>query len=119
MSKTQKVYRFPFVWRRDIQEVYGELFGQALAKYNAKQKISDCKITDYYKHIEKNGRLKPFYEVVVQFGDIETCGQKSDKWEQEKLLRAAFDHRRVWVHQQEADVRQSRGTEKPLTTQRR
>lgn len=72
--------------RRDIHEVYDELFGQALAEYNAKQKRSDRRITDYYKHIEQDGRLKPFYEVVVQFGDVHTCGVASDKWEQAKLL---------------------------------
>lgn len=72
--------------RRDVHEVYDELFGKALAEYNAKQKRSDRKITDYYKHIERDGRLKLFYEVVVQFGEVYTCGVASDNWAQTKLL---------------------------------
>lgn len=65
--------------KRDIREMYNELFGQALAEYNAKQSRSDRKIPDYYEHIKNDGRLKPFYEVVVQFGDMESCGLKSGK----------------------------------------
>ncbi|MDE7194718.1 MAG: plasmid recombination protein, partial [Oscillospiraceae bacterium] len=72
--------------RRDIREMYNELFGQALSEYNAKQKRSDRKIADYYEHVKKIGYVKPFYEVVVQFGDIDTCGLKSGKWETAKLM---------------------------------
>jgi len=72
--------------KRDIREMYNELFGQALKEYNAKQTRADRKISDYYEHIKNDGRLKPFYEIVVQFGDMESCGLKSGKWEQAKLL---------------------------------
>ncbi len=72
--------------RRDIREMYNELFGQALSEYNAKQKRSDRRIADYYEHVKKIGYVKPFYEVVVQFGDIDTCGLKSGKWETAKLM---------------------------------
>lgn len=72
--------------KRDIREVYNELFGQALAEYNAKQKRADRKIPDYYEHTKKLGYVKPFYEVVVQFGDVESCGLKSGKWEEAKLM---------------------------------
>ena len=72
--------------QRDIREMYDELFGQALAEYNAKQKRNDRKIADYYEHIANGDRVKPFYEVVVQFGDVDTCGLKSGKWEQAKLM---------------------------------
>lgn len=72
--------------KRDIREVYDELFGQALAEYNAKQKRNDRKIADYYEHTKKLGYVKPFYEIVVQFGDKESCGLDSGKWEQAKLL---------------------------------
>lgn len=67
--------------RRDIREVYDELFGKALAEYNAKQRRNDRRIEDYYEHIKSSDRVKPFYEVVVQFGDVQTCGLKSGKWE--------------------------------------
>lgn len=72
--------------QRDIREMYNELFGQALAEYNAKQKRADRKIPDYYEHIKNDGRLKPFYEVVVQFGDVGSCGQQSGNWETAKQM---------------------------------
>ena len=72
--------------KRDIREMYNELFGQAIKEYNAKQTRADRKISDYYEHIKNDGRLKPFYEIVVQFGDLESCGLKSGKWEEAKLM---------------------------------
>lgn len=54
---------------KDIKEAYREIFGEALDKYNAKQKRADRKIEDYCDHIKKskNGE-KLFYEDVVQWG---------------------------------------------------
>lgn len=54
---------------KDIREAYREIFGEALDKYNAKQKRADRKIEDYCDHIKKskNGE-KLFYEDVVQWG---------------------------------------------------
>lgn len=54
---------------RDIKEAYREIFGEALDKYNAKQKRANRKIEDYCDHIKKskNGE-KLFYEDVVQWG---------------------------------------------------
>lgn len=54
---------------KDIRQAYGEIFGEALEKYNGKQKRADRKIESYYDHIQKskNGE-KLFYEDVVQWG---------------------------------------------------
>lgn len=54
---------------KDIREAYNEIFGEALKRYNAKQKRADRIIENYYDHIlkSKNGE-KPFYEDVVQWG---------------------------------------------------
>lgn len=54
---------------KDIRQAYGEIFGEALDKYNGKQKRADRKIEDYCDHIKKskNGE-KLFYEDVVQWG---------------------------------------------------
>ena len=71
--------------RQDIREKYDELFGQALAEYNARQKQSSRRIPDYYEHLKKSSKGKPYYEIVVQFGDMESCGQGSGKWEEAKL----------------------------------
>lgn len=61
---------------KDIKEAYREIFGEALAKYNAKQKRADRKIDSYYDHISKSGNgEKAFYEDVVQWGSKEDFQQ--------------------------------------------
>lgn len=57
---------------KDIRQAYQEIFGEALEKYNGKQKRADRKIESYYDHIQKskNGE-KLFYEDVVQWGSKE------------------------------------------------
>ena len=39
--------------RQDIREKYDELFGQALAEYNARQKQASRRIPDYYEHLRQ------------------------------------------------------------------
>lgn len=63
---------------RDLREFYDELFDEALAEYNQKQKRADRKILDYYDHIKNGKQEKLFYEAVVQFGDVSSCGLKSE-----------------------------------------
>ena len=58
---------------KPIQNVYHELFGPALDKYNAKIKQSKNPqrvIKDYYEHISRSKQEKPFYEYIVAFGNI-------------------------------------------------
>lgn len=57
---------------KDIREAYQEIFGEALAQYNGKQKRADRRIENYYEHIakSKNGE-KLFYEDVLQWGKKE------------------------------------------------
>lgn len=57
---------------KDIQQAYDEIFGEALAEFNGKQKRADRKIDSYYDHIQKskNGE-KPFYEDIVQWGQLD------------------------------------------------
>lgn len=69
----------------NLQEKYHELFDEALEKYNAKKRTNE-KIHNYYEHIRQGKQEKPFYEVVVQFGDISSCGLKSGKWETAKQM---------------------------------
>ena len=56
--------------QQDIREKYNEIFSKALDEYNSRQKRSDRKIADYYEHIRNSKQEKPFYEIVVQFGDM-------------------------------------------------
>lgn len=62
------------IFKRDIKDVYHELFDDALNAYNAKQKRKDRKIDDYYKHVQKSKNLDLQREFIV------TVGNKSD-WE--------------------------------------
>ena len=46
-----------------IEQAYHELFDEALAAYNAKQKRKDRCIENYYKKICDGDQAKPFYEI--------------------------------------------------------
>ncbi len=63
-----------------LHDFYEQIFGEALAEYNAKQKRADRQIPDYYEHVKNSGKGKLFYEVVVQFGDLHDCGLGSENW---------------------------------------
>lgn len=70
----------------DLRDFYQQVFGEAVAEYNAKQKRADRQITDYYEHVKKSGKGKLFYEVVVQFGDLHDCGLDTQNWETAKAM---------------------------------
>lgn len=61
-----------------IKDVYHELFDDALDRYNAKQKRSDRKITDYYEKICSGKQEKPFHEMIIQIGNKDTCAASSE-----------------------------------------
>ena len=62
------------IFKRDIKDVYHDLFDDALNAYNTKQKRKDRKIDDYYKHVQKSKNLDLQREFIV------TVGNKAD-WE--------------------------------------
>lgn len=47
------------------RKAYERLFGEAVRKYNAKQKRSDRKISDYYKKIREDKKKHFAYEMIV------------------------------------------------------
>lgn len=57
------------IFKRDIKDVYHELFDDALNVYNAKQKRKDRKIDDYYKHVQKSKNLDLQREFIVAVGN--------------------------------------------------
>lgn len=74
--------------RQSLAEAYEEIFGDATAEYNAKQRRSDRKIQNYFKKLfgenpdsmqadtilkDKDNR-KSFYEYVVSFGTMHDTG---------------------------------------------
>lgn len=69
----------------NLQEVYHRLFDKALTGYNSKKRSNE-RISDYYEHIKNGKQEKLFYEAVVQFGDISSCGLKSCNWETAKEM---------------------------------
>ena len=51
------------------KQAYQRLFGKAVEDYNAKQKRSDRKITDYYQQIYNDKKKHPVYEMIIAVGD--------------------------------------------------
>lgn len=74
---------------RDPRELYRDLFGEALAEFNQKQKRDDRKIEDYYTHIQKDKQRHPLYELIIgvyskgEKGEV-VCSQEDS----EVILRA-------------------------------
>jgi cell division protein FtsB len=62
----------------NIKDVYHELFDEALARYNEKQTRSDRRIDDYYGKIRSGKQEKPFHEIILQIGDKDNMGAKTE-----------------------------------------
>ena len=62
----------------NVKDVYHELFDEALAWYNEKQTRSDRRIDDYYEKIRSGKQEKPFYEIILQIGDKDNMGAKTE-----------------------------------------
>lgn len=62
----------------NVKDVYHELFNEALARYNKKQTRSDRRIDDYYEKIRSGKQEKPFYEIILQIGDKDNMGAKTE-----------------------------------------
>ena len=62
----------------NVKDVYHELFDEALARYNEKQTRSDRRIDDYYEKIRSGKQEKPFYEIILQIGDKDNMGAKTE-----------------------------------------
>lgn len=71
-----------------VRQAYADIFGQAVEEYNAKQKRSDRRITDYYDKIKQDKRKHPVYECIVQIGDRSDTGNSAEL-EKQALIRFA------------------------------
>lgn len=58
----------------DHRQAYRDLFGEAVAEYNAKQTRTERQIADYYDKIRKDKAKHPVYEIIAQIGDKDTTG---------------------------------------------
>ena len=63
----------------NIRNVYHKLFDEAVKKYNAKQTRKDRIIKNYYKKISQESKQeKPFEEIIIQIGDKDNMGVKTE-----------------------------------------
>ena len=75
-----------------IQDVYHELFDEALQKYNEKQTRSDRVIADYYEKIRTGKQENPFHEIILQIGDKDTMGAETENGELAKKILDRYMH---------------------------
>ncbi len=66
------------ICQRSLKQLYHELFDEALAEYNDKQKRRDRKITNYQEHIRHSRQEKEFCEAIFQVGNRDDTGVDSD-----------------------------------------
>lgn len=75
-----------------IEDAYHQLFDEAQAEYNAKQKRKDRRIENYYEKICKGDQEKPFYEVIFQVGNKDDMAAASENGELAKEILDKFYH---------------------------
>lgn len=72
---------------KDIRQVYNEVFGEALAEYNANQiakKHPERQKKDYYSSVCRDKKTEPFREAVVQIGNKD---KQLPRWESNEILQ--------------------------------
>lgn len=72
---------------KDIRQVYNEVFGEALAEYNANQiakKHPERQKKNYYSAVCHDKKTEPFREAVVQIGNKD---KQLPRWESNEILQ--------------------------------
>ena len=72
---------------KDIRQVYKEVFGEALAEYNANQvakKHPERQKKDYYSAVCHDKKTEPFREAVVQIGNKD---KQLPRWESNETFK--------------------------------
>lgn len=72
---------------KDIRQVYNEVFGEALAEYNANQIAKnhpERQKKDYYSSVCHDKKTEPFREAVVQIGNKD---KQLPRWESNEILQ--------------------------------
>ena len=70
-----------------IKNFYEQEFGEAVKKYNEKQKRSSRKIGSYLEKVQEDKQLNEFYEIVVQIGDMYDTNCKDNPLTEIELLK--------------------------------
>lgn len=89
VAKNVNADRIPLniVYKQEsLEDKYHELFDKALEEYNARQKRADRKKADYLEEIKNSKQEKPFYEAVIQIGDMHNCGIGKENCEAAKQM---------------------------------
>lgn len=79
-----------YLVQKNLKGLYQEEFGEALEKYNAKQKRSDRKIDDYYKHIQSSKKTSLQQEMIIQVGDLNDFIRNADYERANEILLEWF-----------------------------
>lgn len=85
-----------------VEEAYKEYFGNAIDEYNRTQKRKDrLKSVDKYlfelrENEHKKGAEKPFYEIVVQIGDKNTCNILNNKEQADNAKNVLIEYVKGW-----------------------
>lgn len=85
-----------------LEEAYKEYFGNAIDEYNRTQKRKDrLKSVDKYlfelrENEHKKGAEKPFYEIIVQIGDKNTCNILNNKEQAENAKNVLIEYVKGW-----------------------
>jgi hypothetical protein len=69
-----------------VRVAYDELFSESVAEYNSRQKQPCRRIKDYFEKIESGNREEPYYELVIQFGDMKSAGVGTPNGEKAKKM---------------------------------
>ena len=97
-----------------IEQAYHELFDEALAEFNAKQKRKDRCIENYYEKIRDGKQEKTFYEVIFQVGNREDMSAEGENAELAKTILDKFYHsfleRNPQLHVYSAHLRMDEAT---------
>ena len=84
------------------EQAYKKLFADTIEEYNITQKRADRKktVAGYHEEITNNkhkkGAEKPFYEVIIQIGDKETCHCINNPEEAERAKQALLKYTETW-----------------------
>ena len=75
-----------------IEDAYHQLFDEAQAEYNTKQKRKDRRVENYYEKICNGDQEKPFYEVIFQVGNKDDMAAAGENGELAKAILDKFYH---------------------------
>ncbi|MDN6641378.1 MAG: plasmid recombination protein, partial [Tetragenococcus sp.] len=77
--------------KEDLKKLYEREFGQALEKYNDKQKRKDRKIDSYYEHIKDSKKTFVQQEMIIQVGDKDDFNSPEDFKKANEILEEWFE----------------------------